>query len=90
MDVKAITVGGIEAAITAALAHVAGMSILGRAFGPKGKDSLARRVSGRLTGRRKVYQRVYHRAERGGVGTSLRRGRVLEPFPFENRKGKDA
>jgi len=37
---NAITVEGIEAAITTTLAHVAGMPVLDRAFGPKRKRSL--------------------------------------------------
>ncbi|MFC2053054.1 hypothetical protein ACFLV7_01975 [Chloroflexota bacterium] len=39
MEVKAITVEGIGVAITVALAHMTGMLILGRAFGPKWKRS---------------------------------------------------
>jgi hypothetical protein len=36
---KAITVEGIEAAITATLVHVAGILVLDHAFGPKRKRS---------------------------------------------------
>ena len=40
MEVKVITVEGIEAAITATLEHVADMPILDRGFGLKRKRSL--------------------------------------------------
>jgi hypothetical protein len=40
VEVKTITVEGIGADITVALAHVTGMLILGRAFGPKRKRSI--------------------------------------------------